>query len=151
MALELHLQKPCSRRWQEVAIKIQEVEKRLLCLCLSWRGHGDWWKYGQECVEQECEVPGWGWKKLRRTWDSLPLQPWDGRSNPNMRLLPLPAWKIETEPWAWCEAEWRKSVLNCLVLLFITCSNNFVNNWLNVINNVIKWILKSLSFTYTGN
>lgn len=74
-------------------IKISEVEKRLLCLCssLSWRGLGDWWKYRQECIEQECELSARGWKRLRRTWDSLPLQHWDGRSNPNVYLLPIPA------------------------------------------------------------
>lgn len=34
-------------------------------------------------------MSGCSWKKLRRTWDNLPPWPWDGRSNLNVRLLPL--------------------------------------------------------------
>lgn len=37
------------------------------------------------------------------------------------------------------------------VLLFITCSNNFVSNGENMISNVVKQILKAVSFTYTSN
>jgi len=37
------------------------------------------------------EVSQCDWKKLRKTCDSLPLQPRDGKPNLNVLLLPLPA------------------------------------------------------------